>query len=493
MSGSGVLGLATLLADEVNADSELASGPDRMTYAQASHAIKGIAARLSSSGLGDGDCVSAEIPSNLSGALLVLALTDSGISYLPLPPAGVEARENRNFSRLPTFCRANICVREHVPDANQIDDWMSIELDGACPGGRDKGHASKHAVPTTYRRTSGSLGTPKLVAMPYEYEFANARSITRTLGFRREDRLALPVPIFHTFGAELLLGAVSVGMSVDLQPRSNVLKLLEREAEWNPTVAAFAPLHCEWLARTRRRPRPYRLTITGGDRISRSTAERYEAMHGPLLVGYGSTETGGIAYSRIADSPDLRLSSVIYPRSGIEAKVEESAEVIEKGGGRQAGVLWIRNPRAFLGYVDMDGNALSHPSLPGGGWYRTGDVAVLRDEGLQVLGRWDLSINRDGLLLPLADVESQARQIPEISEAVAVAGADTPRGRELVLFCTVSQWQGTASADIRRACAERLPHYAVPDTVRIVEEMPRLPAGKPDRRALASLLTTASQ
>lgn len=493
MSGSGVLGLATLLADEANADSELASGPDRMTYAQASHAIKGIAARLASSGLEDGDCVSVEIPSSLHGALLVLALTDSGISYLPLPPAGVEARENRNFSRLPTFCRASICVREQVLDANQIDDWMSIEVDAAGPGERGKGHAPKHAVPTTYRRTSGSLGTPKLVAMPYAHEFANARSVVRTLGFQREDRFALPVPIFHTFGAEMLLGAVSVGMSVDLQPRSNVLKLLEREAEWSPTVAAFAPLHCEWLARTRRRPRPYRLTITGGDRIARSTAERYEALHGPLLIGYGSTETGGVAYSRIADSSDLRLSSVIYPRPGIAVKLEDSAEVVERGEGQQAGVLWIRNPHAFLGYVDMDGNALPHASLPGGGWYRTGDVAVLRDEGLQVLGRWDLSINRDGLLLPLADVESQARQIPEISEAVAVAGADTPRGRELVLFCTVPARKGAASADIRRACAERLPHYAVPDAVRIIEEMPRLPAGKPDRRALASLLTTSSQ
>jgi acyl-CoA synthetase (AMP-forming)/AMP-acid ligase II len=374
-----------------------------------------------------------------------------------------------------------------MPDVDEIDDWMSIEENSAFRDKRGAGLVPTRAVATTYRRTSGSLGAPKLVAMPFAHEMANARSIVRTLGFRREDRLALPVPIFHTFGAEMLLGAVSIGMSVDLQPRSNVIKLLEREAEWRPTVAVLSPLHCEWLARTRRRPRPYRLTITGGDRIARSTAERYEALHGPLLIAYGSTETGGVAYSRIADSPDLRLSSVIHPRPGIAVRVEHSSEAIE---GSEAGVLWVRNPHAFVGYVDMNGNALPHFASPDGSWYRTGDVAVLNDEGLQVLGRWDLSINRDGLLLPLADVESQARQIPEVSEAVAVAGTYTPRGRELVLFCTVPAGQGAVSADIRKACAERLPNYAVPDTVRIIEEMPRLPAGKPDRRALAGLLTT---
>lgn len=473
------------LADAANEASELASGADSLTYGQAAPVIQRITSRLLSSDIAYGDCVVAEIPSTLSGALLVLALIDSRISCLPLPPEGVEAREGSAFCGVPTFCKARIRVNETVSDPTDVDAWLCIAQEGSYREGRD---ATLPEVPSTFRRTSGSLSAPKLVVMPYAHECVNAREIVRVLGFRREDRLSLPVPIFHTFGAEMLIGAVMIGMSVDVQPRSNVLKLLEREADWNPTVTVLSPLHCEWLARTRRRPRPYRLTITGGDRIGRSTAERYEALHGPLLVAYGSTETGGVAYSRLEDPADVRLSSVVYPRPGVRVRVDESPESIFGGDGDAAGVLSICNPGSFLGYVDLQGNPLASPSIDGHGWYRSGDIAVLRGVGMQVLGRWDLSINRDGLLLPLSDVESQARQIPEVSEAVAVPGGESIRGRELALFCTLSAGERTTPAQLRQACARVLPDYAVPDVVLVIDQMPRLPAGKPDRRQLAQLL-----
>lgn len=472
------------LASGENANSELASAPDRITYAEAASLVERINERLASAGLEAGDCILVEMPGNLAGALLVLALTDSAISYLPLPPLGVEARA---ADGLPGFCRARIVVPPVVPDARSLDAWLRLELQ---PVDARPSRAGQALLPATYRRTSGSLGVPKLVAMPYAHELANARGIMRSLGFAREDRLSMPVPIFHTFGAEMLLGAISVGMSVDLQPQSNLLKLLERESEWNPSVAVLSPLHCEWLARIRRRPRPYRFTVTGGDRIALSTAQRYEALHGPLLVAYGSTETGGVAYSRPHDSPELRLSSVIYPRPGVRFRVESSEDLIDGDAGRGAGVLWISNPNAFRGYVDLAGHPLAGAPSQDEAWYRSGDLASLAPdgEGVQVLGRWDLSINRDGLLLPLADVESRARQIPEVSEAVAVPGADTGRGRELILFCTLTAGCQATAYDIRSACAARLPHYAVPDSIRIIDSMPRLPAGKPDRRALARLL-----
>src|SRR5690606_28667241 len=148
-----------------------------------------------------------------------------------------------------------------------------------------------------------------------------------------------------------------------------------------------------------------------------------------------------------------------------------------------------RGPHAFDGYVDRHGAAVAHPSLLPDRWFRSGDIAVeAPGGGVRVLGRHDLSSNRNGLLLPLADGESRVRQVGATGDAVAVAGGSTLRGRELVLFCTVAPGRAASEAALRSACAERLPQYAVPDRVKILADLPRLASGKPDRRALAALL-----
>jgi acyl-coenzyme A synthetase/AMP-(fatty) acid ligase len=95
-----------------------------------------------------------------------------------------------------------------------------------------------------------------------------------------------------------------------------------------------------------------------------------------------------------------------------------------------------------------------------------------------------LSVNRSGVLLPLAEVESRMRDLAEVEEVAVVLGANTIRGRELIAYCTCPKGVTTTDAKLLARFSETAPPFAVPDRVVIVSELPKLPSGKIDRRAL---------
>jgi acyl-coenzyme A synthetase/AMP-(fatty) acid ligase len=128
------------------------------------------------------------------------------------------------------------------------------------------------------------------------------------------------------------------------------------------------------------------------------------------------------------------------------------------------------------------------PAAFDGDWYRTGDLAKLGEHGmLEVLGRCDLSINRNGVLLPFADVENRLREIDGVAETAVAAGTDSIRGHSLIAFIVLARGHMATERELRAKYGQHAPAYAVLDEVRIIEVLPKLPSGKIDRRALAAL------
>jgi acyl-coenzyme A synthetase/AMP-(fatty) acid ligase len=103
---------------------------------------------------------------------------------------------------------------------------------------------------------------------------------------------------------------------------------------------------------------------------------------------------------------------------------------------------------------------------------------------LEVLGRGDHAVKRDGRLVMLAEVERALEQLAGVERSAAVVTGETLRGRGIVAFCTPRAGAELAPAALRRACQEILPAYAVPDEICLLPALPLLPSGKLDRRAL---------
>jgi acyl-coenzyme A synthetase/AMP-(fatty) acid ligase len=195
----------------------------------------------------------------------------------------------------------------------------------------------------------------------------------------------------------------------------------------------------------------------------------------------------GVVSASERDVPyDLRSRTVGRPVEGVEYRIVE----IPAAAGTQsnAGELQIRHAYGFEGYVDLNGNKLVPEKSFDGEWYRTGDLATLGPDGtLIVLGRCDLSINRNGVLLPLADVESRMRELEGVDEVAVAPGPDTIRGRALVAFCVTSRGVQVTGLQLRASYASKAPPYSVPDAVRVLDTLPKLASGKIDRLALARL------
>jgi acyl-coenzyme A synthetase/AMP-(fatty) acid ligase len=175
---------------------------------------------------------------------------------------------------------------------------------------------------------------------------------------------------------------------------------------------------------------------------------------------------------------------------GVEARIKA---IPDAGSQSDCGELQVRHAYGFEGYVDLSGQPFVPPRAFDGDWYRTGDLARIAADGtLVVLGRCDLSVNRNGVLLPLADVESRMRELSDIEEVAVVAtDSESLRGKALLAFCVVNGNSQISAAALRANYAQRAPSFAVPEIVRIVTALPKLQSGKIDRVALAKLAQDA--
>jgi acyl-coenzyme A synthetase/AMP-(fatty) acid ligase len=402
-----------------------------------------------------GVCVVAELANDVPSALLAMTLLDHGIDFMPLPAAGLGARALGEVE-LPGFC-----------------EWIVSPTLDVRPNPNFRTPLRPEVEARLFMRTSGSLSTPKLVVRMQRHVIGDATRSGAAFGLAPRHRIALTTPIYHSFGlGSGLVGGVLRGASIDLQPRPNVLGFLEREAQFEPNVSFLTPTFCRMLVRARRRPRPYDFLVSGGDCLDAELRAQVARLHGPVLNGYGSTEMGFLFLSRGADGAECRSDSIGLPMEDVQWRIVDSE-------------LQIRSARAFSHYVNLSGETLPQDGRNLEGWYCTGDLAAIGARGeLRVLGRVGLSCNRNGVLVPFADIETRLRRVQDVGEAIVVAGAEGLRGRELIAFCVATPGTRLTGEAVRSTFAGLAPAYAVPDRVVVIDRLPLLANGKVDRRSL---------
>ncbi|MCI5167411.1 MAG: hypothetical protein D3903_15280 [Candidatus Electrothrix sp. GM3_4] len=177
-----------------------------------------------------------ECENTLPAALTLLYLLKKNYSFLLIPSV-------HDSSPIALFCRFCIKICGEKLDAGP-DGYLRFienkEWNGKVADDEGK----------LYLRTSGSTGPPKLVVHSHCRLRQNAQNCVERLGLDSNDRIAIPVPIFHMFGlGAAFLPAVMAGASVDLQKVANLLKYLPRERSFNPNVAFMTPIFCETLLR----------------------------------------------------------------------------------------------------------------------------------------------------------------------------------------------------------------------------------------------------
>lgn len=417
------------------------------------------------------------------GALILLYLLKKNYSFIFLPH-----RDKTPGLKpvLPIFCQYRLIVKGPATLAagewqQQLDNCFEIEQHEQYQGEQTP---TGHGRGKLYLRTSGSMGTSKIVVHSQLKLLGNARNCVNRFQLQADDRVFLPVPIFHMYGLGAgFLPATMVGASLDLQEQSNILKYLERERLFNPNVAFLTPLLCDMLVQGRRISRPYKLVVTAGDKIKEDLFRAFDARFGPLVNLYGSTEMGAVAACELTDAVGVRATTNKL-MAEVQMKLDDDSDDPEE---TRIGELYCKHEYGFEEYLDEQGKKII-PSLPLE-WFQTGDLGKLLPNGyIHVLGRCDHSVNRSGFLVLFTDIEKAMEKIEAVTKVVVVAvTGEEKRGQRIAAFCVLSPGATMDDTKIREACFDFLPKYAIPDQVLIVNELPTLPSGKLDRQALVKM------
>jgi acyl-coenzyme A synthetase/AMP-(fatty) acid ligase len=485
--------LVERLAHDVRTRDRLISdGHHSISYAETDRLLRGVDDYFARCGFTTEHPVAVECSQSVAGAVALLHLLSRKYSVVLLPGLAERSKEAGLSRFIPTFC-------SHIVTAVQDTQSRAFSPEHCLACVANQVFTPDAAIdsftgPDLYLRTSGSTGTPKLTRMSHQKWLNNAMGCVERWALTTGDRLAIPVPIFHSygFGAAFLPGLL-VGAAMDLIADANIVSYVEREARFTPTVAFLTPAMCDIFLARRKSPRRHRFVVTAGDKAKRETMEGFEHRFGPLLNLYGSAEMGAVSAASPDDPPATRTGTAGYPLAGIELRTDTAAALGDVAMEDGVGVLQCRQMNGTAGYLIHDRQWRFEPREDDA-WFDMGDLAKIRaDCYVEILGRSGLSVKRDGLLVVFADVEAALERVEGVQRAVVLASGEKLRGARLIGVCLADgHGQAPRPEAVRRKCFELLPRYAVPDDVVIVDSLPQLPSGKINRPALRELIVNST-
>ena len=461
------LALSLLYASERHPAAEaVVDGEERLTYRE----LCGRAARLAG-GLGDrgvepGDRVAAVVKCRRETVELYWATQWLGATFVPLSHRVSQADLD--------YCRedsgAKLFFEVDVDPAPMHGDEHSGALD------RNEREESLMLY------TSGTTGRPKGVPRSHRADRAAGLSQALQQGYRFGDRTLGVMPLYHTMGIHSLIAMHLIGGCYVCLPEWDAeaaLRLIERECISSLYLAPTLYYDLVHHPRVAEHDLSSIETIAyAGAAMTGALVEECVRVFRPRLFvnHYGSTEIYTFSVHR---DQAAKPGCAGRPALNGRLKLGENDEVL----------CHMSSDEAFTGYwhrPDADEQAIR------GGWYHTGDVGRLDEEGdLWVLGRLDDMIISGGENVHPLEVEDVLARHPKVAEVAVVGAADERLGQRVVAVVVAEGDLTAEELDEFCLASETLARFKRPREYRFVESLPKSPAGKVLRRLLREGVPTA--
>ena len=503
----------------------VSDGDAEATYRELLELAEGVAGAMVAAGVRPGDRVGILATKSVRCVAAMLGAGMAGACYVPVDPRAPAPRskyilENAGVALL--VSERALARRlgleagsEGIPAAGRVlmlDDEPEDDDQGYLwwPGPGDGAFTPvprNELDPAYMLYTSGSTGKPKGVVISHLNALTFVDWGRKTFELAPEDRLSSHAPFHFDLSVFDLYGAMTSGASVHLIP--------DRVAPFPTSLAA-------WIEETEITvwysvPSALVRLLLHGD-LGRFSFERLRTIlfagevfpvkhlrgvmdafaHTDFHNLYGPTETNVCTYYSVPrplpdGDDDLPIG---WTCENMEAfGLTDEGRVAEVG---EEGELLVRGPCVMMGYWGLPERTaqslIQNPlhELFRDPVYRTGDhVRVREDGGFEFLGRRDHMVKVRGYRVELGEIEQALHQHDGIREAAVVTLADDEVGATLHAAVVAEGPAGLDEDDVKRHCLERLPRYAVPETITVIDELPRTSTEKIDRVTLGEQLEAA--
>ncbi len=359
--------------------------------------------------------------------LLAAALDGTGPAILPLDAALPAARLAQLIEALGP---------DSVEDARGVNQPRSV---------RNQGVAEGTAVVIG---TSGSTGAPKGVELSAAALRHSARASLDRVGARPGERWLCCLPVTHVAGLQVLVRSLVGGTEPVLAGQADA----ETLAASGCAHVSLVPTQLQRLLAGGQAPLAgFSSVLLGGAAAPAGLLAAARAADVPVVTTYGMTETcGGCVYDGV-------------PLDGVRVKIGEDERV------------WLGGPVLFTRYRGAGG-------APADNWFRTGDLGRLDESGrLTVRGRADDVINTGGHKVVPGEVAAALESCPGVRDVAVVGQPDPEWGERVVAVVAPADPADPPGLELLRLhVRERLPRYAAPSRVVMVDAVPMLPSGKHD-------------
>ncbi len=322
--------------------------------------------------------------------------------------------------------------------------------------------------------TSGSEGTPKGVVLSHANILANLKQLESRISFTPLDVVLNFLPMFHSFGFTVgsMLPILS-GMRAFFYPTPLHYAVIPEMAYEIKATIMFGTN--TFLAAYAKKAHPYdfynmRYVVAGAEKLQETTRQTWLDKFGiRILEGYGATET----------TPITSVNTPMYYKAGTVGRFMPSMEYkLEPIPGIQdAGQLHVKGANIMQGYFlnDNPGKLIPPESIYGKGWYNTGDIVHVDEEGfISIRGRSKRFAKVSGEMVSLTAVEQLAAKAWPNALHAATSIPDARKGELVVLLTT----QKDATPQKLTAASPGVAAISLPKKIIIVEHIPMFATGK---------------
>lgn len=502
----------------------------RWSYAEFARRAEALAAGLLALGLEPGDRVGIWAPNCAEWVLTQFATAKAGLILVNINPA--YRRAELEYALNKVACKALV-----LAPALKTSDYLAIlndlvpELKSAAPGqlaakalphlrivvrlGTERtpgmmnfdeistrgGAAEKKRLaelagtlqfddPINIQFTSGTTGFPKGATLTHHNIVNNGYFIGEAMRLAPEDKLCIPVPLYHCFGMVLgNLACVTHGSAM-VYPAEAFDPVATLEAVAAERCTALHGVPTMFIAELDH-PRfaefdlsSLRTGIMAGSpcpiEVMKRVVDRMNMRE--VTIAYGMTETSPVSTQSSTDDPlEKRVSTVGRVQPHIEVKLVDTAGKIVPRG--TPGELCTRGYSVMRGYW---GDAeKTKDAIDDGGWMHTGDLATMDDEGyVNIVGRLKDMVIRGGENVYPREIEEFLYRHPKIQDVQVIGVPDPKYGEEVCAWVKLRAGESATEDEIRAFCKGQIAHYKIPRYIRFVDGFPMTVTGKIQKFAM---------